>query len=366
MKRSKGITLIALVITIIVLLILAGVTLFLIVGENGVLRKSIEAKEENRGASVEEKVNFWKTDLKIRKMEKGTLKSTQSIVNELLEEELINQDEKDIILGNESKGIEGQYKITIGSKTIDFYTDEYRDGTPGLYETKTDILLKSWRELIDEGYITVTDNIITACKKDIKGDLVLEEGITEIGLYAFSGYVKMTGITLPSTITSIGWYAFSECTGLTEITIPSNITHIGGYAFNNCSNISEIRVQSSNFSSESGAFANCADEVNIVYEEGVTQICGLACGNCASVSIPSTATSLGTFAFSGYKKFTEFEIPSTITSIGWYAFSGCTGLTEITIPSNVKTIGNYAFQNVPHIYYNGSARGAPWGALAIN
>ena len=40
LKRSKGITLIALVITIIVLLILAGVTIASITGENGILRES--------------------------------------------------------------------------------------------------------------------------------------------------------------------------------------------------------------------------------------------------------------------------------------------------------------------------------------
>ena len=40
LEKSKGITLIALVITIIVLLILAGVTIASITGENGILRKS--------------------------------------------------------------------------------------------------------------------------------------------------------------------------------------------------------------------------------------------------------------------------------------------------------------------------------------
>lgn len=39
-KRQKGITLIALVITIIILLILAGVTIAMLTGENGILRKS--------------------------------------------------------------------------------------------------------------------------------------------------------------------------------------------------------------------------------------------------------------------------------------------------------------------------------------
>lgn len=40
MKRTRGITLIALVITIIILLILAGITISALTGENGILRKS--------------------------------------------------------------------------------------------------------------------------------------------------------------------------------------------------------------------------------------------------------------------------------------------------------------------------------------
>ena len=57
-KRNKGITLIALVITIIVLLILAGVTIATLTGENGILSKASEASEETRKANAEEQVNL--------------------------------------------------------------------------------------------------------------------------------------------------------------------------------------------------------------------------------------------------------------------------------------------------------------------
>ncbi len=46
LKKSKGITLIALVITIIVLLILAGITIASITGENGILRKSTKCSRK--------------------------------------------------------------------------------------------------------------------------------------------------------------------------------------------------------------------------------------------------------------------------------------------------------------------------------
>ena len=56
MRKEKGITLIALVITIIVLLILAGVSLSLIAGENGILKRATGAVSQNSKAKAEEEI----------------------------------------------------------------------------------------------------------------------------------------------------------------------------------------------------------------------------------------------------------------------------------------------------------------------
>lgn len=55
-KQEKGVTLVALVITIIVLLILAGVSIAMLTGDNGVLTKSQTAKEESAKAEIKEQV----------------------------------------------------------------------------------------------------------------------------------------------------------------------------------------------------------------------------------------------------------------------------------------------------------------------
>ena len=60
--KTNGITLIALVITIIVLLILAGVAITTLTGENGILNKADTAQVETRAATVEELVRLWKTE----------------------------------------------------------------------------------------------------------------------------------------------------------------------------------------------------------------------------------------------------------------------------------------------------------------
>ena len=58
MKNSKGITLIALVITIIVLLVLSGVSLSLVLGDNGVINKAQNATTETRNAEEKEKIEM--------------------------------------------------------------------------------------------------------------------------------------------------------------------------------------------------------------------------------------------------------------------------------------------------------------------
>ena len=56
--KAKGITLIALVITIIVLLILVGISIAMLTGENRILTKATEAKEQYAYKNAEEKVKL--------------------------------------------------------------------------------------------------------------------------------------------------------------------------------------------------------------------------------------------------------------------------------------------------------------------
>ena len=57
-KQSKGITLIALIITIIILLILAGVTITMLTGDNGILKQATNARETNDKSEFEEQVKL--------------------------------------------------------------------------------------------------------------------------------------------------------------------------------------------------------------------------------------------------------------------------------------------------------------------
>lgn len=70
--------------------------------------------------------------------------------------------------------------------------------------------------------------------------LVIEEGITYIGEYAFSGCSNITGeLEIPEGVTSIGDWAFIDCAGFTgELVLPKKITRVGTQSFYNCSGLS--------------------------------------------------------------------------------------------------------------------------------
>ncbi len=113
LMEQRGVTLIALVITIIVLLILAGIAISLIIVRNSILIQSKNAKEEYRAGSVEELKNLYINEQTINK-ELGEKRRDifKDLLNELENKKLITEEEKQTIIVKK--------KVTIGSKTIDF------------------------------------------------------------------------------------------------------------------------------------------------------------------------------------------------------------------------------------------------------
>ena len=112
-KEKRGITLIALVITIIILLILAGVTIATLTGDNGILTKAGSAKEETRGSSVEEARDLWKINQETDNYaENGNVQTLEELLEDLEKQKLITEEERKII--------DDTGKVTIGSRTIIF------------------------------------------------------------------------------------------------------------------------------------------------------------------------------------------------------------------------------------------------------
>ena len=180
---------------------------------------------------------------------------------------------------------------------------------------------------------------------DVK-KIVIEDGVTSIGDYAFRGCSSLTSITLPDSVTSIGDCAFVFCVGLSSITLPDSVTSIGDSAFKNCSSLTSITIPDRVTSIEPYAFDNCSSLTSITIPNSVTSIGASAFYNCrslTSITIPDRVTSIESRAFTGCSSLTSITIPDSVTSIGYATFTGCSSLTSITIPDSVTSIGYATF-----------------------
>ena len=190
--------------------------------------------------------------------------------------------------------------------------------------------------------------------------VIIENGVTNIGSYAFNGCVNFTSITIPNSVTSIGFGAFNDCWGLTSVTIPSSVTSIGPGAFSNCDNLVDlkynvIKVASCQFpvSIKTVTIGNEVEVIPSHFLEGNT--------NVASIKIPGSVTSIGERSFSGCSGLISVTIPNSVTSIGNYAFSNCNGLTSVNITDLVSwckiNFNNYnsnPLYYAKHLYLNGN------------
>ena len=164
-------------------------------------------------------------------------------------------------------------------------------------------------------------------------------------LYGYCGDDK--NVVIPDGVTTIGAYAFYGRRSLSSVTIPDSVTTIGAYAFDWCSSLKSITIPDSVKSIEKGAFHWCSGLDSVTIPDGVTSIgenafCG--CSSMSSVTIPDGVTSIGDEAFSGCHELTSIGIPETVTTIGREAFHGCDGFTSVIIPDAVIKLEWNAFQ----------------------
>ena len=99
-----------------------------------------------------------------------------------------------------------------------------------------------------------------ACSNSNIKKVVIEDGVTSIGNYAFCECNNLESITISNSVISIGDSAFSYCSSLTDITIPGSVTSIGNDAFSACSNSPEITVPCDS-TLKKDAFGNASEKV---------------------------------------------------------------------------------------------------------
>ena len=170
LKNKKGITLIALVVTIVVLLILAGVTISLLLDENGIIAKSKDARTETRVSQIEDEVGMWKQHNFINKESNQAQESADTMLESLISRKLLTEDEID----------REQELITIKKKdgTI---VKEISYGSVTINISKTPAIEKSGAVLLRvdsvEGLATITNeeelnNLVNSLNEERKKEII--------------------------------------------------------------------------------------------------------------------------------------------------------------------------------------------------
>lgn len=154
--------------------------------------------------------------------------------------------------------------------------------------------------------------------------VTFNEGLTEIGGYAFSGCSSLEEVTLPKSLSKLESCVFKNCTSLTDVFIPKSLTTVGSYgAFCGCSSLTDVTFEQ----------GMTAIPDNLFYESGLKQI-----------TVPDTVTSIGKYAFYHCESLEAADMSSApITSIGANAFEKCYILSGVTLPSTLENLGSMAF-----------------------
>jgi len=151
------------------------------------------------------------------------------------------------------------------------------------------------------------------CKLTLSnGEIVEIEGSGQLTSAMTKAYSATTvNAEIGTLCTSIGNGAFAERSSLTSVTIPNSVTSIGNYAFNNCYNLTSMDIPSGVTSIGSNTFYSCVSLTRLNSDvDGV-------------FNLPSGVTSIGSSAFYSCVSLTSINIPSSAISIGDYAFCGC-------------------------------------------
>ena len=202
-------------------------------------------------------------------------------------------------------------------------------------------------------------------------EVVIENGVTSIGTFAFTDCTSLANVTIGNSVTEIGWCAFSSCTSLASITIPDSVTRIANWAFGGCKSLKSITIPDSVTSIGNSAFENCRSLTSITIHDSVIGISKGAFYNTAyynnesnwnnrilyignhlveaktyvigSAEIRQGTKIIADSAFDSCTLLASVTIPDSVTRIDDNAFHQCYSLKRVYIPDTVTTIGEHAF-----------------------
>ncbi len=182
--------------------------------------------------------------------------------------------------------------------------------------------------------------------------IVVEDGITSVGKYAFANMRLVKEIVLPSSVESMSTYVFNKCSALRTLTlppmevitadilsgssvenliIPEGVKEIGANAFYNVRSIKTVSLPESLEKIVDGAFISCNQLTEVTLPESLTYLGSAAFYNCTSlkkINIPDGVDKIYDLTFHACESLEYITLPENIDLNSWGAFTGCNKLCD--------------------------------------
>lgn len=169
-------------------------------------------------------------------------------------------------------------------------------------------------------------------------EVVIEDGVTEIGKDVFQGCVGLTKVMIPDSVKKIGTWSFYMCKGLKNVDIPAN-TEIGDSSFRQ-SGLEQVTVSGGSVGNY--AFHRSEDLKKITVNcETIGEEAFSGCDYLTDITLGENVKTLGDKAFYTCDALERVEIPSTVTDIGEKTFYSCPALKEAIIRAGTVKAGTF-------------------------
>lgn len=163
--------------------------------------------------------------------------------------------------------------------------------------------------------------------------VVVTQGVTNVGNFAFFALKQLTSVTLPNSVSKIGGWAFYGCERLQLLDLGTGVQEIGRSAFEQCYALTGVRLPDSLHTLRYQAFYRCEGLVSITIPAGVTTFEAATFAYCTGLQnakVLAAVTELPRRTFYGCEALVTVSLAPAITEVGINAYYDCEQLKETT------------------------------------